>query len=90
MALVVIDRAEEATLSLDVVGGTVVGIQVDVPGPHSVVISLTNPAGQAVRSGTFAPQATPYVFNVPNNRRATYDDGSAVSTTAWGHTFGTV
>lgn len=89
MALQLVDQAEEASLSLDVVGGIVVGVSISVPGPHSAVLTVTNPAGQDVRSGTFAPQAAPYVFNVPNNRRAVYDDGNPTGTAAWGHTFGT-
>lgn len=90
MALNVVASAENATLAVDIdAQGSVVAIEVNVPGPRSAVVSVRNPAGQSVRGSiVLAPQATPYRYAVPSNRRAVWDDGLEWGGSGWSYVFG--
>lgn len=90
MALAPVAQVEGATLSVDLdATGVVTAVQVDVPGPRSAVVQVTNPAGRSVRDQiVLPPSATPYRYNIPPNRRAVWDDGMAVSASGWTFTFG--
>lgn len=85
MALTPVAEAEGAVLSVDLdAQGRVVAVEVNVPGPRSAVVSVRNPAGRSVRDSiVLAPQATPYRYAVPSNRRAVWDDGLEWGGSAW-------